>query len=85
MIIIKSLIVPAAAVSLGFAFGLHHIANGLPIQVVLILSTMPVGFTALVPPTLYNLDLDLANTNWLFSTASLIITVPILSFLITLF
>jgi len=85
MIIIKSLIVPAAAVSLGIAFGLHRIANGLPIQVVLILSTMPVGFTALVPPTLYNLDLNLANANWLYSTASLIITIPILSLLITLF
>jgi predicted permease len=84
MIIIKSLIVPAATVSLGFAFGLHRIADGIPLQVVLILSAMPVGFTALVPPTLYDLDLDLANTNWLFSTASLIIVVPILSILITL-
>lgn len=43
---------------------------------------MPIGFTALVPPTIYDLNLDLANTNWLAITAMLILYIPILFSLI---
>ncbi|MBC8452814.1 MAG: hypothetical protein H8D65_03050 [Spirochaetes bacterium] len=83
MVVIKSLIVPAAMLFLSFMFGLNRIADGIPMKVVLILSAMPVGFTALVPSTLYDLDLDMANTNWFISTLSLMLVVPILGFFLT--
>ncbi len=75
---IKSLLVPASAMALAFTFGMQAIAGGLPLRVILILSAMPVGFTSLVPPTIYELDVDLANTNWLISNASLVLVIPVL-------
>jgi hypothetical protein len=39
---------------------------------------MPVAFNALIPPSLYNLDLDLANSCWLVSTSLLIFVLPAL-------
>ena len=60
------------------ALGLHRIDNGLPLKVVLILSSMPVGFIAMVPPTLYRLDIDLANACWLVTNGLLILVVPTL-------
>lgn len=84
MVVIKALIVPVIITGLGYAIGLQHFADGLALKVVLILSAMPVGFTALVPPTIYELDLDLANTCWFFSNTALIGVVPLLGLLITL-
>ncbi len=75
---IKSFLVPAVAVMTGYVLGLHQVADGLPLKVVLICSSMPVAFIALVPPSLYELDLDLANSCWAASTGSLVITLPIL-------
>ena len=85
ILFIKFLLVPATAVGLGFAAGLGSIDDGLPLKVVLILSSMPVGFIALVPPTLYDLDLDLSNTAWFMTNAGLIIMVPLLWILINIF
>jgi hypothetical protein len=82
---IKFLIVPTVITSTGLLLGYGRIGDGLPLKVVLILSSMPVAFTALVPPSIYDLDLDLANSCWLFTTALLVIVVPILFFLINLF
>jgi predicted permease len=64
--------------------GFGRIQEGLPLKVVLIVSSMPVAFTALVPPPLYDLDLDLANACWLFTTALLGIMVPTLFLVINL-
>ena len=75
---IKFMLVPALIVSLGYGFGLDQIDNGLPLKVVLILSSMPVGFIAMVPPTLYRLDIDMANACWLITNAALAIEIPIL-------
>ena len=79
---IRQLLVPAAAFAVAFAIGFGSIANGLPLKVVLIASSMPVAFTAMVPPTLYNLDVDLANANWLLTNGMLVVLVPVLYFLI---
>ena len=84
MILIKSAVIPAATFFLGWLLGLGTIENGLVLKFLLIITAMPVGFMSLVPPTLYDLDLDLANTCWLFSTAALIIVVPVLTLLIPL-
>ena len=75
--IIKYIIVPLISTTVAYLFGFGNIDNGLPLKVVLILSSVPVGFLALVPPTLYDLDLDLANANWLVTTALLTIVIPL--------
>lgn len=83
--LIKFIIIPLAAVSAATALGLNEINNGLPVKVVLIASSMPVAFTALVAASIYELDLDLANACWLVTTGSLLAVVPWLAFLLTLF
>ena len=75
---IKFLIVPVILTLTAFLLGYGKIEEGLPLKVVMILSSMPVAFTALVPPSIYDLDIDLANSCWLFSTSLLIVVLPIL-------
>ncbi len=79
---VKFLIVPVLVVSIGYGLGLAHIDNGLPLKVALILSSMPVGFIAMVPPTIYKLDIDMANSCWLLTNAFLLFQVPFLAFLL---
>jgi len=71
MAAIKFLILPVAITSMGILLGYGKMLGGLPLKVLIILSSMPVGFLALVPPTLYDLDVDLANSCWLFTTGLL--------------
>ena len=75
---IKFLIVPVILTLTAFLLGYGEIEHGLPLKVVMILSSMPVAFTALVPPSLYDLDIDLANSCWLFSTSLLFVVLPVL-------
>jgi predicted permease len=81
---IKGFLMPIFNLSIGLLLGLSHTANGLPLKAILIMGAMPVAFTALVPPTLYDLDLDLANTCWFITTVGLIVTIPLLSLIIPL-
>jgi predicted permease len=66
------------ASSLAWALGFGDIEGGLPLKVVLILSSMPVAFNALIPPSIYDLDLDLANSCWFVTTALLAVVLPLL-------
>jgi hypothetical protein len=75
---IKFVILPAAAGAIAYGLGFGEMDAGLPLKVVLILSAMPVAFTALIPPSLYDLDLDLSNACWLISTLGLFGVLPIL-------
>jgi predicted permease len=75
---IKFLMVPVGATTLAYVIGFGHIDGGLPLKVVLVLSSMPVAFNALIPPSIYDLDLDLANSCWFFTTALLVVTLPML-------
>jgi hypothetical protein len=50
----------------------------------MILSSMPVAFNALIPPSIYDLDLDLANACWFFTTSALIVVLPVLLVLISM-
>jgi hypothetical protein len=83
--LIKFILVPVFISSLACIVGLGAIEDGLPLKVVMILSSMPVAFTALVPPSIYDLDLELANSCWLFTTASLILVLPGLLYVIGLY
>lgn len=84
IIVIKALIIPFLIVSVSYILGMGNIAGGLPLKVILILSAMPIGFTALVPPSIYDLDLDMANSCWLISNGALLFIVPLLSILVPL-
>ncbi|OGQ08578.1 MAG: hypothetical protein A2026_12150 [Deltaproteobacteria bacterium RBG_19FT_COMBO_46_12] len=83
--VIKFLIVPAVMTSLAFLLGYHEMVGGHLIKVVILLSSMPVAFNALIPPSLYDLDVDLANSCWLFSTSLFIIILPVLYLMINFF
>ena len=81
--LIKFILVPLSVCIVALLLGYGRIENGLPLKVVLILSCMPVAFTALVPPSIYDLDLDLANSCWLCTTSSLIVILPLLLYIIS--
>jgi predicted permease len=81
--IIKFLLIPILATSLAYLIGFGNIDNGLPLKVVIILSSMPVAFNALIPPSIYDLDLDLANSCWFFTTALLVLVLPLLLIVIS--
>ncbi|MDE5832917.1 MAG: hypothetical protein K2H64_08035 [Desulfovibrio sp.] len=70
--------VPVAVTSLAWLLGLGDYDGGLIIKTVAILSSMPVAMTALVPPSLFGLDTDLANACWIITTAGLILVLPAL-------
>ena len=76
--VIKFLIVPFCATAIAYLIGFGNIDGGLPLKVVLVLSTMPVAFNALIPPSIYDLDLDLANSCWFVTTALLVVILPLL-------
>lgn len=76
--IIKFVAVPCIVISLAYFLGFGTIDNGLPLKAVAVVSAMPVAMNALVPPSLYGLDLDLANACWVFTTIALILIVPAL-------
>ena len=80
--LIKCIIVPILVSSIASAIGFGKIDEGLPMKVVMILSCMPVAFNALIPPSIYELDLDLANSCWFFTTSLLIFVLPGLLFIL---
>ena len=83
--IIKFMLVPITISASAFFLGYGKISEGLPLKVVIILSCMPVAFSALIPISIYDLDLDLANSCWLITTFGLIIILPILYYIVNLF
>lgn len=76
--LIKFILLPLLITGMGLLLGLHTIDQGLPLKVVLILSSMPVGFIAMIPPALYDLDVDLANSCWLVTNGLLLFEIPLL-------
>ncbi len=80
--LIKFLAVPLLVSGAAWLAGLGRVDGGLPLKVVIILSSMPVAFTALIPPSIYDLDLDLANACWFVTTAALIGVLPLLAVVI---
>jgi predicted permease len=76
-LIIPGIIIPAAAL-----LGLPDMLGGVAFKMVIFLSFGPVALIALVPPQLYGLDLDLANSGWLVTTAVHLLIVPVLILLL---
>ena len=82
--IIKFILLPSIISTIAFSLGYGKIDEGLPLKVVIILSAMPVAFSALIPASIYDLNLDLANSCWLVTTLSLIVILPLLFYIINL-
>jgi len=82
---IKFLVLPLIAGIASWLLGLHEVQGGLPMKIVLIGASMPVAFNALVVASIYDLDLELANSCWLITTGSMLFILPWLYFLFTLF
>jgi len=80
--IIKFILMPLIISTIAIFLGYGVIEEGLPLKVVIILSSMPVAFTALVPASIYDLNLDLANSCWLVTTLGLFIILPLLFYII---
>lgn len=76
--LIKFAVVPIIVSGLALAIGFGDFDGGLPLKVVIILSSMPVAFNALIPPSIYDLDLDLANSCWFVTTSMLVFVLPVL-------
>jgi predicted permease len=75
---VKFILVPLCMTSLAYLLGLGEIHDGMVIKVIILLTAMPPAFLSLIPPQLYKLDVDLANSSWLFNSGLLIIVLPIL-------
>lgn len=75
---IKFLAVPAAVTAAAALAGLRTPETEAAFRVVIVLSSMPPAFNSLIPPTIYGLDSDLANSCWLFCTAALALVIPAL-------
>jgi len=80
ILVIKFILVPVTVTGAAYALGLGKIMGGLPLQTVFVLSSMPAGFMAIMPASLYDLDLDYANTAWLATMIGLLPLVPWLYF-----
>ncbi len=85
IVAVKFLLLPLAAGTASFFLGLNAIQDGLPLKIVLIASSMPVAFNALVAASVYDLDLEMANACWLITTGSMVLVLPWLYFLFGLF
>lgn len=82
MCLIKFIGIPAVIIPLAWLCGYGKYEGGLPLRAVAILCSMPVAMTALVPPSLFRLDVNLANSCWLVTTCGLILVLPALMLLL---
>lgn len=80
--VIKFLCMPVLITGLAFCLGAAALEGGLAIKTICVLSSMPVAMYALVPPSLFDLDIDLANTCWIISTLGLFLVIPMLIFIL---
>lgn len=83
--LVKFFIVPASILIIGLLFGYQHVNNGLPLKVSLILSAMPVAFNSVIAANIYNLNIDLVNSCWIFTTFAVLLVLPIILFIAGLF
>ena len=81
---IKFVCVPCCISLLAVLLGYREIDNAFPLQVIILLSSMPVAFNAMVASSIYELDLDVANSCFLFSTTVLLFMLPVLYLVIRL-
>ncbi len=79
---IKFVVLPLLAGIVSIFLGMKSIYGGLPMKAVLLGASMPVAFNAVVASSLYDLDLELANSCWLITTLGMVLVLPCLHFLL---
>lgn len=82
--LIKFVFSPAVGILLAYLFGYHTVMDGLPLKITLIEAFMPSAIASLILPSLFNLDQDLANSLWLFTTFMIIPLLPVILLLLQL-
>ena len=83
--LIKFTVVPATILVIALLLDYQSISQGLPLKVSLILSAMPVAFNSVIAANIYNLNVDLVNSCWIFTTFAVLLILPLLLFVINLF
>ena len=76
--LIKFVVTPAVMATVAYLFGVHKIMEGIPYKILVISAAMPVAFNSLIPPAIYDFDLDLANSAWVVTTFSYLVILPLL-------
>ena len=79
---IKFVAMPVLACMAAILLGMQTIYDGLPLKAILLASSMPVAFNSVVACSLYDLDLDLANSCWLVTTGGMVLVLPCLYYLL---
>ncbi|RKY68459.1 MAG: hypothetical protein DRQ02_04270 [Candidatus Latescibacterota bacterium] len=82
--VLKFIVSPLIAVSIAYLLGCHRILGGLPLKVVFIESCMPVAIFSLVLSRLLDLNQDLANSAWIFTTFAVLPLTPLIYFVMNL-
>lgn len=82
---VKFLIVPVIILAISLLIGLQNINNGLPLKVAIIISSMPVAFNSVIAANIYNLNIDMVNSCWLFTTFALLPVLPVILYIVDLF
>jgi len=85
MCLIKFIISPIVALTLAYIIGYHNVLDGLPMKVVLIESCMPVAFAALLLTAIFDIDRNLTNACWVVTTFMMLLVIPILVTILSLF
>ena len=83
--LVKFIVVPVTILLIALLLDYQSISQGLPLKVSLILSAMPVAFNSVIAANIYNLNLDLVNSCWIFTTFAVLFILPLLIFVINLF
>jgi hypothetical protein len=81
---IRYLFVPFTVITIAVFLGYGHIDNGILLKTIIILSAMPMANNSVIAASLYDLNLDLANSAYLFTTLALAFVVPVLFLIIKL-
>jgi len=74
--LVKFVVTPAVITALALLTGLGEADGGFALRVVFVLAAMPPAFYSLIPPQIYKLDGDLANSCWLFNSGVFLLLLP---------
>jgi len=83
--LVKFIVVPATILLIALLLDYQSISQGLPLKVSLIMSAMPVAFNSVIAANIYDLNVDLVNSCWIFTTFAVLFILPLLIFVINLF
>jgi len=83
--LVKFIVVPVTILLIALLLDYQSISQGLPLKVSLIMSAMPVAFNSVIAANIYNLNLDLVNSCWIFTTFAVLFVLPLLLFVTNLF